>query len=81
MKTKEITPIQYADYHGCTLQNITKQLRKGRPLAGVRDVIKYSRFYLLIVSESMEVNTIEDAIMNVRGRVRSMGRKKSKKIS
>jgi hypothetical protein len=68
--TKEITPIQYADYKGWTLQNVTKHLRKKKdPLSGLPDVIevkKYSRFYLLEVDNSLKVNSIEQAIKNFK---------------
>lgn len=68
--TKEITPIQYADYKGWTLQNVTKHLRKkNNALAGLPDVIevkKYSRFYLLEVEESLKVNTIQNCIKSFK---------------
>lgn len=70
MSTKEITPIQYADYKGWTLQNVTKHLRKkNNPLSGLPDVIdvkRYSRFYLLEVSQSLKVNTIDQCIKNYK---------------
>lgn len=70
MATKEITPIQYADYKRWTLQNVTKHLRKKNdPLSGLPDVIaikKYSRFYLLEVLEELPVNSIEKSIKNFR---------------
>jgi hypothetical protein len=51
MKTKEITPEQYAEWKGCTVQNITKHLRNGKFefLPEVKGVKKYSRFYTLVV--------------------------------
>jgi hypothetical protein len=68
MKTKEITPIQYAEATGQTLQNVTKHLRNANPLPGVIKVKKYSRFYILIVNKSMNVNTIEKARANMLAR-------------
>jgi len=52
MKEKEVTPLDYARWRGCTLQNITKHLRKGNlaKLPGVLMVKKYSRFYVLVVA-------------------------------
>ncbi|MES2382814.1 MAG: hypothetical protein V4538_17335 [Bacteroidota bacterium] len=57
MATKEITPKQYAEYLGCTTQNVSKHLRKGNMqfLPDVKSVKKYSRFYLLIVRENLKV--------------------------
>jgi hypothetical protein len=73
MATKEITPIQYADYLGQSVQNITKHLRAGNELAHVIEVKTYSRFYLLVVENSLKVNTIQQAIANFK--------KKNKKTS
>lgn len=54
MIKKDMTPAEYAKLAGCSLQNITKHLRKKKPkLPGVISIKKYSRFYLL------EVNTKE----------------------
>lgn len=57
-KTKEITPLQYANYLGCTSQNVSKHLRNGKMqfLPHVIEVKRYSRFYLLVVSESLSVD-------------------------
>jgi len=55
MKTKDITPLQYAKTVGCTLQNVTKHLRKGNHLDGVVKVKKFSRFYVLVVSADFPV--------------------------
>lgn len=57
--TKQITPNQYAKWYGCTLQNITKHLRKENPLPHVIRVIKYSRFYLLEVPETLSAKSFE----------------------
>jgi len=56
-KTKEITPSEYAEYLGCTLNNVTKHLRNGKYqyLPDVVKVKKYSRFYILIVPASLEI--------------------------
>lgn len=57
MKTKEITPEQYAEYSGYTLSNITQHLRKGNPLIHVLEVKKYSRFYILKVPYTLNSNS------------------------
>lgn len=57
-KTKEITPLQYANYLGCTSQNISKHIRNGK-MEFLPDVVKikrYSRFYLLVVSSSLPIS-------------------------
>lgn len=59
MKTKDITPLQYAKWKGCTLQNITKLIRNNKELPGVITIKKYSRFYLLEVPENMTAATFE----------------------
>jgi hypothetical protein len=68
MATKEITPIQYADYKGWSLQNVTKHIRAGNELEHVIEVKHYSRFYLLEVPESLKVNTIQQSIKNLKKR-------------
>jgi Fic family protein len=50
MKTKDITPTEYAKMRGCTLQNVTKQIRKGKSLPYVIRVKKFGRFYLLEIA-------------------------------
>lgn len=54
-KTKEITPLQYAQYLDCTVQNVHKHLLHGKMefLPDVIEVKRYSRFYLLVVSDSL----------------------------
>ena len=51
--TKDITPLQYAEWAGCTLQNVTKKIRNNGCLDGVITIKKFSRFYLLEVPTSM----------------------------
>lgn len=60
MATKDITPLQYAEWYGCTLQNVTKQLRKHRELLGVIRIKKFSRFYLLEVDKKMDAQSFEE---------------------
>lgn len=48
---KVITPKQYAKFKGCSLQNITALLRNERKLECIKKVKKFSRFYVLEVSE------------------------------
>ncbi len=59
-KTKEITPLQYSKYLGCTVANVSKHLRNNKMqyLPDVIEVKHYSRFYLLIVPESLPVKTL-----------------------
>ena len=56
-KTKEITPLQYSKYLGCSFSNVTKHLRNGKfeYLPDVIKVKKYSRFYLLVVDATLPV--------------------------
>lgn len=56
-KTKEITPLQYSKYLGCTSQNISKHIRNGKIdfLPDVIEVKHYSRFYLLVVPVSLTI--------------------------
>ncbi len=61
MGTKEITPLQYADYMGMTLQNVTKHIRARNELDHVISIRKYSRFYLLIVDKFLAVKSLEKA--------------------
>lgn len=51
VKTKDITPAQYAKYYGCTKQNISKHIRNGNALnlPHVITLKNWSRFYLLEV--------------------------------
>lgn len=56
MKTAEITAKQYAQYIGCSEQNITKKVRnflngKSLKLDEVYGIKRYSRFYTLEVPE------------------------------
>lgn len=55
--TKEITTKQYADYLGCTPQNISKHIRLTgkKNLADVININYYSRFVTLVVSASLPV--------------------------
>lgn len=54
-KTKEITPLQYANYLNCTVANISKHLRNNKMqfLPDVIEVKRYSRFYLLVVPANL----------------------------
>jgi len=57
MKTKEITPLEYAKYRGCSLANVTKQIRNNRSLPMVIKIKKWSRFYLLEVPANLDANS------------------------
>jgi hypothetical protein len=54
-KTKEITPIQYAEYYGCFPTYIQRLLRDGKydKLPNVIKVRKYSRFWTLEVPKNL----------------------------
>lgn len=54
-KTKEITPLAYSKYLGCTVANVSKHLRNNKMqfLPDVIEVKKYSRFYLLVVPATL----------------------------
>jgi len=43
----KLTPKQYAEEKGITLQAVTKKLRDGKKLEGISKVEKFGRFYLL----------------------------------
>ena len=49
MKTTKITPSEYAEMRGITIQAVTKAIRKKHYLPGVEKVEKYGRFYLLTI--------------------------------
>lgn len=55
MKTKLITPLQYAKSKKCTVQNISKKLRGGSKLKDVIKIHSYSRFYLLEVKNDFKL--------------------------
>lgn len=57
--TKEVTAEDYAEYKGCTVQNIRKHI-KNNNLHYLPDVIrirKYSRFYLLVVPDRLPIKS------------------------
>ena len=64
MKTKDITPLQYAKWYGCTLQNVTKKIRNNRHLDGVITIKSFSRFYLLEVNADMNAETFKEIRVN-----------------
>lgn len=80
MQTKEITPTQYADYVGQSVQNITKHLRAFNSLDHVISVKQYSRFYLLVVDKTLPVNSIQEAIDNFKIRHKKAATKKKRRI-
>lgn len=53
MITKDIQPKEYAKWYGCSLQYIGKCIRNGVELPYVLSIKKWSRFYLLVVPESL----------------------------
>lgn len=58
-KTKRINAAQYAEWARCSRQNITKHIGKKNDLPHVIRVVKYSRFYLLEVPESLNAQSFE----------------------
>ncbi len=62
MRTKEITPIDYARLMGCSLQNITKHIRKQnfKRLPNVIRIKRYSRFYVLEVPANLSGNSFKE---------------------
>ena len=48
-KIEQLTPTQYAEKRGISLQAVTESIREGRQLPAVINVKKYGRFYLLEV--------------------------------
>lgn len=53
---KQLTPKEYADLRGLTLQAVTYNLRKNIPMPGVIEFKKFSRFYLLTVDVKVAKN-------------------------
>ena len=55
IKTKQITPEQYASYKGCSVQYIHRLLKKGDmfKLPEIIEAKRYSRFYVLVVDASL----------------------------
>ena len=70
--TKEITPIQYAEYYGCFPTYIQRLLRKGEyeKLPGVLKVRKYSRFWTLEVPEALTADDFEEIRLTTKTRLR-----------
>ncbi len=61
MKTKDITPLEYAKYRGQCVANISKHIRKGN-LAGLPHVItikSWSRFYTLEVPVELNAGSFK----------------------
>jgi hypothetical protein len=54
---KEVTPLQYSKYLGCSVQYIHKLLLRGQigKLPNVIEVKRYSRFYLLVVPDTLDI--------------------------
>ena len=49
----KITPKEYADSRGISLQAVTKQIRLNRSLPGISKYEKFGRFYLLTPYRNM----------------------------
>ncbi len=54
MKTKKITPSEYAELKKMTLSGVTKAIRQGRKLDGIAKIEKFGRFYLLTLKNGYE---------------------------
>lgn len=50
-----ITPTQYADAKGITLQAVTKRIREKKKLEHVVRITKYGRFYILQVKKDFRL--------------------------
>jgi hypothetical protein len=57
-KIETLTPTQYAEKRGITLQAVTDFIRKKKDLPAVTEVKKFGRFYLLEV----DVNQLKQII-------------------
>lgn len=44
---KQLTPKEYADLRGLSTQCVIKRLQRDKPLPGVVNVKRFSRFYVL----------------------------------
>lgn len=55
MKTKQITPTQYAELRGCTLTNVTNHIRANdlRLLPHVISIKNWGRFYTIEVPSNI----------------------------
>lgn len=60
METKDITPLEYAKYRGCSIQNVTKQIRNKRELPHVLKIKHWSRFYTLEVPISLSAKSFTE---------------------
>ena len=57
METKDITPKQYAEYRGCSVQNIRKYVELGKPLEFVLQIKRWSRFYTFEVPATLSAES------------------------
>jgi len=65
MKTKDITPAQYAKYYNCSPQNITKHIRNGNILSlpYIFKLKNFGRFYLLEVPFNLTEDTFRQDLI------------------
>lgn len=68
MKTKDITPAEYAKYRGCSEQNISKHIRNGNALnlAYVIKLKNFGRFYLLEVPAKLNASTFQENLIKYK---------------
>jgi len=67
-KTKFITPAQYAEYYGCSLQNIGKHIRN-ETLLEMPNIISLQnagRFYLIEVPEKLSSSKFKSTLIKYR---------------
>jgi hypothetical protein len=64
MQTKDITPKEYANFRGCSLQNITKHIRNNKSLPHVITIKQWSRFYTLEVPATLNADTFKKITPN-----------------
>lgn len=48
----KITPKEYAEKRGITLQAVTKAIREEKKLPGIKKIEKFGRFYLLTLNKA-----------------------------
>ncbi len=60
IKTKDITPAEYAAMYGCCVRNITKYIKADYQLPFVIKVNKFGRFFTITIPESLTSADFQD---------------------
>ncbi len=60
IKTKDITPAEYATLYGCCVRNITKHIKADYQLPHVIKVNKFGRFFTLTIPETLTTANFND---------------------